>query len=123
MVRRLGLFQSWTNKKHNLLEELIAGVPADAKVSASHNLVPFLANRQWIFMFPNPWKATYWGIDGENLPSPDLVDTLFIDTHAIGPEYSQLMRGIIADGWDIKKDEMGVVLARRVDTTRQAWTD
>ena len=123
MVRRLGLFQSWTNKKHNLLEELIAGVPADAKVSASHNLVPFLANRQWIFMFPNPWKVTYWGIDGENLPSPDLVDTLFIDTRAIGPEHLQLMRGIIANGWDIKKDEMGVVLARRVDTTRQAWTD
>jgi len=120
MARRLRPYDS---EKVHLIHEIIARIPEDAKVSASHNLVPFLANRDWIFMFPNPWRIMYWGIDGENLPSPDLVDTLFIDTHAIGPEYSQLMRGIIADGWDIKKDEMGVVLARRVDTTRQAWAN
>ena len=56
----------------------------------------------------------YWGINGENLPSPELVDTLFLDTGAIGPELSQLARDLISSGWEITNDDSGILLARRV---------
>lgn len=103
-----------TTAKIQLIEKLIAQVPDDARISASHNLVPFLANRNWIFMFPNPWRSMYWGINGENLPSPELVDTLFLDTGAIGPEFNRLARDLISSGWEIINDDSGILLARRV---------
>lgn len=100
--------------KFQLSEKLIAQIPDHARISASHNLVPFLAHRNWIFMFPNPWRSAYWGINGENLPVPDLVDTLFLDMDAIGPEFSRLARDLISSGWEITHDESGILLARRV---------
>jgi uncharacterized membrane protein len=114
MIRTLISSKSGKTAKIHLIEKLIAQIPDDARISASHNLVPFLANRNWIFMFPNPWKSMYWGINGENLPSPELVDTLFLDTGAIGPELSQLARNLISSGWEITNDDSGILLARRV---------
>lgn len=114
MIRGLIRSESGRTAKFQLSEKLIAQIPDDASISASHNLVPFLADRNWIFMFPNPWRSAYWGIDGENLPSPELVDTLLVDMDAIGPEFSRLARELISSGWEITNDDSGILLARRV---------
>ncbi|HWR20751.1 MAG TPA: hypothetical protein VN444_02685 [Verrucomicrobiae bacterium] len=45
---------------------------------------------------------------------PDLVDTLFLDMDAIGPEFSRLARDLISSGWVITHDESGILLARGV---------
>lgn len=114
MIKAIIRSESGRRAKFPLSERLIAQLPNDARISASYNLVPFLTNRNWIFMFPNPWRSAYWGINGENLPVPELVDTLFLDTRAIGPELSQLARDLISSGWEITHDDSGILLARRV---------
>jgi uncharacterized membrane protein len=123
MIMALISSQSGGTAKIHLIEKLIAQIPADANISASHNLVPFLADRNQIFMFPNPWRSAYWGINGENLPSPEVIDTLFLDMDAIGPEFGQLARDLISSGWEITNDELRILLARRVPKPDQVKTD
>ena len=98
----------------------MAQVPPDAVVSATHDLVPFLANRDAIYMFPNPWQATYWGIAGENQPSPATVEMLVLDTGALAPELRRFARRLAHDGtWEIITDDQEVLVARRRDSAAQ----
>ncbi len=48
-------------------------------ISASDFLLPHLANRSQIYLFPNPWKLHYWGIRGEGRHHPNQVDYIFIN--------------------------------------------
>jgi len=115
MARRLTRNVAGRETKIALLEDLMRRLPYDSVVSASHNLVPMLANRDGIFMFPNPWKVMYWGIEGENQASPDVVDTILLDTGADGADLTQLAREVIGGGgWEIEVDEQQLLVARRV---------
>jgi hypothetical protein len=113
MARRLSPNVSGREPKIVLLEQIIHAVPADASVSASHNLVPFLSHRSHIFMFPNPWKVMYWGIAGEKPANPESVDIILLDTGALDGELVQLAREVIAAGWDLLVDEQQLLFARR----------
>lgn len=113
MARRLSPNVSGREPKIALLEQIIHAVPADASVSASHNLVPFLSHRSHIFMFPNPWKVMYWGIAGEKPANPESVDIILLDTGALDGELVQLAREVIAAGWDLLVDEQQLLFARR----------
>jgi uncharacterized membrane protein len=110
MARRLRPYDS---PKVRLIHEVIGRLPDDARVSASHNLVPFVADRRWIFMFPNPWRTMYWGIAGENTVSPELIDTLLLDQHAIGVELNALADQVLANGWRVAVREQGLLYAVR----------
>jgi hypothetical protein len=80
--------KEWTNFK-----SLTALLPLDPDipVAASHNLVPALAHRNEIYMFPNPWLVNYWGIAGERQHSPDRVEWLVLDKRYVGKEYEPLV--------------------------------
>jgi hypothetical protein len=101
--------------KQRLIVALASMIAPEARVCASHNLVPILANRTVIYEFPNPWRAYYWGIQGEGLPDPSTVDVLFLDTHAIGPELSAEARArVAAERLQVLFDAHGLLLAHRV---------
>ncbi|MBA3654981.1 MAG: DUF2079 domain-containing protein, partial [Actinobacteria bacterium] len=36
-------------------------LPKDAIVSAYYGWIPQISHREEVYMFPNPWKASYWG--------------------------------------------------------------
>jgi uncharacterized membrane protein len=109
MARHLRPYDS---EKVRRMRELLAAVPSEAVVSASYDLVPFLANRDAVLMFPNPWRTTYWGIDGENPMPTDRVDVLLLD-RAVNRELADLVRSIMSDGWDVVADDHELLYARR----------
>jgi len=57
--------------------EVFAKFP-DISISTEHNLVPNLANRSEIYMFPNPWVANNWGISDEFVGMPPMRPNLLI---------------------------------------------
>ncbi len=58
----------------------------DIALSTAHNLTPALTHRNRVYFFPNPWKALYWGIDGEKRDDPARVEWIFLDRSAIGED-------------------------------------
>ena len=52
-------------------------------VAASDWLVPHLAHRERIYLFPNPWKVHYWGVNGENPHHPGLIRYIVLDRAAV----------------------------------------
>ena len=56
-------------------------LPPDAIVSAYYGYVPSIAHREEIYMFPNPWRASYWGTfkqEGQRLPRADRVQYILV---------------------------------------------
>ncbi len=92
--------QLLTSQSRQQKLEAISLIPKDPKVtvSASHWMVTKLANRDSIYMFPNPWKAQYWGIDGEQYPSGVKPSWVIVDISTIGDENAALFKRIAASG-------------------------
>lgn len=63
--------------------EAISLIPKDSTVSATYLFVPHLSHRKIIYMFPNPFKESYWGYELGNFtpPTPTKdVDYIIIDS-------------------------------------------
>ncbi|KPK25480.1 MAG: hypothetical protein AMJ61_11870 [Desulfobacterales bacterium SG8_35_2] len=87
----------------------------DIPIAVSHNLLPHLAHRNEVFMYPNPFRPQYWGINGEKLPSSDIIEMLLLDTTAIGPENMAIFKRLVETGtFVIEKQEDPLVLAKKV---------
>ena len=97
----------------------------DVPISVSHNLVPRLAHRNEIYMFPNPYTPQYWGIAGENLPGHDRIEGFLIDRNALGPESGPIIERLLATGeFEIRAQEQNLFTAlRRRAPGRAAMTD
>jgi uncharacterized membrane protein len=85
-------------------KEILRLVPADASVSAQHNVSAHLARREEVYMFPNPFRRTLYGLDvfagGDRL------------AHAETVEYVVLQRGLSAQDeevWATERDEFVLV--------------
>ena len=63
--------------------ELLARIPKDAVVSADLAFVPHLSHRRGVYMFPNPFRTTYWGIHAEDPHDPSVVDYLVVHARAL----------------------------------------
>jgi len=75
----LNNFNEWENKSY----ELIASIPDNAKVSATYNFVTHLSQREKIFMFPNPYKSSYYGFSGYEVSEENDMDFILIDKRLI----------------------------------------
>ncbi|HET9058625.1 MAG TPA: DUF2079 domain-containing protein [Acidimicrobiales bacterium] len=63
------------------IDALLARIPPDAVVSAGQNFVPNLDHRRQIYMFPTPFKQSYYGNpanDGKRLPFASSVQYLVL---------------------------------------------
>lgn len=56
------------------LNAALARIPRDAVVSAHYSLVPQLSHRRRIYLFPNPFQASNWGVIDENTHDPNDVE-------------------------------------------------
>jgi len=70
------------------IRQAMAMVPDDAILSAHYTYVPHVNEREKIYMFPNPFKANYWGTfktEGQRLPEADAVEYVMVPT-GLDPE-------------------------------------
>ena len=72
-----------TNQK---VLEMAAKIPPAASVSASYNLVPQITHREKIYMFPNPYKASYFGVEDRAIPPDNYTEYLFLDIGLVSEE-------------------------------------
>ena len=89
-------------------------LPHDAVVSAFYGWAPQIDHRDEIYMFPNPWKASYWGTfkqEGKRLPQADRVQYVILPSE-LGPEPKAVLDSIRAE-FDVVYDQEGVLLLKR----------
>lgn len=79
--------------------EALKLVPANATVSASHLLVNHLAQREEIYMFPNPFKRYYFGITDSDSYKPKLVDYIIISKSDFQGEPVEILTQILSEGY------------------------
>ena len=96
-------------------QRLAAHLPddSDVPISVTHDLLPRFAHRNEVYMFPNPYKAHYWGINGENLPSPGVIEALMLNTSRIDGEGQEIVKRLLETGefW-VEKDGSWLVARR-----------
>ena len=89
-------------------------LPGDAVVSAYYGWIPQIDHRDEVYMFPNPWKASYWGTfrqEGKRLPQADRVQYLFVPSR-LDPEPRAVFDAIRGD-FDLVYERDGVALFKR----------
>jgi uncharacterized membrane protein len=92
----------------------VALVPDDASVSAVYTFVPHLSEREQIYTFPNPWRASNWGYHDHGTHDPRSVDWLVIDRAAVGAQDQAVLDRILRSGqWDVVRAVDGILVARR----------
>ena len=112
--RQINFFKkSGTEQRFMDLAALLPQDP-DVPIAVSHNLLPHLAHRSKVYMFPNPFRPQYWGIQGENLPPPETVEMLLLDTNAMAPDILTVFKGLIQSGeFFLVKEDGSLMLAQK----------
>jgi hypothetical protein len=91
----------WPLKAHPAreaqLDRAVALVGPDESVSSVYYLVPHLTHRSASYTFPNPWKASNWGVDGEHLPDPSTVDWLIVDPASLADDERSVLAAVLQD--------------------------
>ncbi len=95
------------------MSEAITIPPGDASVVATYNFVPHLTHRRDIFMWPNPFEVSYWGVVGENQRSPDQIDWIVADMHILGETRDFFDQLVVDPAWEVVFDRDQVVVLRR----------
>ncbi|MFH8119871.1 MAG: DUF2079 domain-containing protein, partial [Candidatus Aenigmatarchaeota archaeon] len=79
----------------------ISIIPKNATVSATYLFVPHLSHRKIIYMFPNPFKEVYWGLElGNFTPPPPLkdVDYILLDDTPNEFEKEEIINKLLENG-------------------------
>jgi len=96
-------------------DEAIRRLPSQASVSAIYNLDTHLTHRPKVYEFPVPWCNINWGVNGEHLDNPDLVQWLLVDREAVNsPRDKALLADLLAHEFRIRFERDDIVLAQRV---------
>ena len=109
------MLSDWNNNapKRQFFAELDREI-GDKGIAASDFLLPQLAHRDRIYLFPNPWKTHYWGLAGENPHHPNSVDYVVV-TAQMRVEQTELFDYLLSKGiFSVYKDELGIVVFKRI---------
>jgi len=95
-------------------EEAVSLIPGDAAVTAHYLFVPHLTHRRTVFTFPNPWVASYYGVEETKLPEPTRVEFLLMDVSLLDPNDQALWDCLTDSGAFFEVfDRDGIVLGQR----------
>jgi uncharacterized membrane protein len=94
--------------------EAMRVVPDRAPTSAVYLFVPQLSHREKIYEFPVPWKNINWGVDGENLHDPALVQWVVLDRQVLSAEDKRFAEELFAREFTVRFDRDDIVVAQRV---------
>jgi hypothetical protein len=104
-----------TNPHVQQIQALEAVLPTDAVVSAHYSFAPHIAHRTRIYMWPNPFRASYWGTfdrEGTRLPEAAGVKYLFLPTN-LSAEDQKTMNAIQSE-FMLLRQEGDFALYRRI---------
>jgi len=90
-------------------------LPRSAIVSAHYGYIPQISHRAEVYMFPNPWKASYWGTfkqEGQRLPQADRVQYILVPSN-LGPEDKAVLDSIRGDFTTLYDQDEVLLLVRR----------
>jgi len=94
LASTIGSFGEVQEYRTLVREDAIARVPADASVSATYLFVPRLTHREIVYMFPNPFRESYWGAMTDNYtpPTPTIdTDYILIDDTIVQSDAEQII--------------------------------
>jgi uncharacterized membrane protein len=89
-------------------------IPKNAVVSSYYGYIPQIDHRTEIYMFPNPWVASYWGTfkqEGKRLPQADRVQFIILPTN-LDPKSTAVLNGLRTQFTTVY-DRAGVQLLHR----------
>jgi uncharacterized membrane protein len=89
-------------------------VPDDAVLSVFYGWAPQVDHREEVYMFPNPWKASYWGTfkqEGQRLPQADSVQYVMVPS-ALEGEPKAVLDSIRGE-FEVIYDRQGVLVLKR----------
>jgi uncharacterized membrane protein len=78
--------------------QAIADASPELNISASYSLMAKMSYRDNIYMFPNPFQASLWGVNGENLPDPSIIDMLILEVSLVDGPYLELLHSLVETG-------------------------
>jgi uncharacterized membrane protein len=96
------------------LEAAVAMVPPDASVSATYSFVPHLTHRTNVYDWPEPWRLVNWGIKGENLHDPGLVEWIVVDRRPAGEYDNKLIGHLLRGEFAVRMEKDDVLVAERI---------
>jgi hypothetical protein len=110
-----GIWRLEENPKQAILEHAVSLPGPEDSVSATYNLVPYLTHREHIYMFPNPFRTSYWGVKDESPHDPATVQWLVLDRPLLGTDDVATLEAALATGeWEIVYEEQAIVVAHRI---------
>jgi uncharacterized membrane protein len=92
-----------------------AALPANAVVSAYYPYVSHIDHRTRVYMWPNPFRAEYWGEwkqEGQRLPFADQIQYVLVPTH-FDDQSDQAVLDQIRPGYDVVRQVGDVMLLRQ----------
>ncbi|HEX9682773.1 MAG TPA: DUF2079 domain-containing protein [Acidimicrobiales bacterium] len=93
--------------------EVLSLIPDDAGVSATYSIVPQLTHRTDIYEWPNPFRVSYWGVEGERTHSPERAEWLVLRKSQMGSETSELLGQLLETDYQTVVDNDHLVVAQR----------
>ncbi len=109
-----GIWPLQTETNAAAKDEALRLLPKNAATSAAYNLVPHLTHRTHIYEFPVPWRAINWGVDGEHLDDPSIVQWLLVDRSLLNDDDTALLNSLLRKQFRVRFEREGIVLAQRV---------
>ncbi len=109
------LEDSRTHARLRKVREIVAFLPRDAAVSADYTIVPQLSHRRRIYMFPNPFGVSYWGVDGEKPHDPESIDFILVSELRLDEYARAMLANLELEGsFERIYSDLGLRLYRRV---------
>jgi uncharacterized membrane protein len=114
----------WKSKepRRATLDEAVALIPADARVSAMGNIMPHLSHRRVVYQFPNPMERYFYGefaledpagAHGPTARFPEPVDWIIVQRSGLR-SFAYVIERAIQDGtFEVVFDRDDVLVVRR----------
>lgn len=96
-------------------EAAIALIRPGDGVSADYLVVPHLTHREYAYTFPNPWKNSNYGVNGDAHGDPAKVDWIVMDPSMLDGDNAKLYASIKASGeFQVAMERDGIEVLRRI---------
>ena len=104
------------------LKDISRFIGPDSGIAATDFYVPHLSHRRKIYLFPNPWRTWYWGIEGEGQHHPNNIDFLVLNPRHSAPHRDLLTYLVNAQLFEYILKEKELHVLQRVLKEREPRT-
>ena len=97
-------------------KSILALIPEDAAVAADDRFAAHMANRELVYVFPNPYSASYWGdgsMKGQRLPGAEKVEYVMVTPSLLSEEGRRVYGELPSEGFVRVAEDRGVVLLHK----------